>query len=161
MPTGHSIAFVCVFTGLECTPTRMCQACPGCTLANQTHGKLSELVYNFPVEATFLVMFFDAYSAGKHTGFEGSECHLIGCCGMCSFVCIEPITRASATTFASTIMKILLRYGFCHAVALDKDSKFFSCLTSTFAILPIGATMPSTNVIGFNFTAVRTFFICR
>ena len=49
---------------------RMCQACPGCALVNPTRGKSSELVYNFPVEAPFLVMFFDAYSAGKHTGLR-------------------------------------------------------------------------------------------
>ena len=159
--TFHRLRLRFYWPGMYSYVKRMCQACPGCALANPTRGKSSELVYNFPIEAPFLVMFFDAYSAGKHASFEGSECYLIGCCGMCSFVCIEPITRASATTFASTIMKILLRYGFCHAVALDKDSKFFSCSTSTFAILPIGATMPSTNVIGFNFTVVRTFFIRR
>jgi hypothetical protein len=56
----------------------------GCALANPTRGKSSELVYNFPIEAPFLVMFFDAYSAGKHTSFEGSEGYLIGCCRMCS-----------------------------------------------------------------------------
>ena len=36
-----------------------------------------------------------------------------------------------------------------------------SCLIFTFAILPTGATMQSTSVIGFNFTVVRTFFILR
>ena len=54
---------------------RMCQACPGCALANPTISKSSELVYNFPVKAPFLVMHFDAYAAGKHAGFEGSECY--------------------------------------------------------------------------------------
>ncbi len=103
----------------------MCQACPGCALANPTCGKSSELVYSFPIEAPFLVMFFGTYSAGKHAGYEGSKCYLIGCCGMCGFACMEPITRASATTFASAIMKILLSYGFCHTIILDKDNKFF------------------------------------
>jgi hypothetical protein len=50
-------------------------------------------IYNFPIEAPFLVMFFDAYSAGKHASFDGSECYLIGCCGMCSFACMEPIQQ--------------------------------------------------------------------
>jgi hypothetical protein len=54
---------------------RMCRACPGCALANPNCGKSSELVYKIPIEAPFLVMFFDAYSAGKHAGYEGSECY--------------------------------------------------------------------------------------
>ena len=82
-------------------------------------------------------MFFDAYSAGKHASFEGSECYLIGCCGMCSFACMEPITRASATTFASAIMRILLRYGFCHTVIFDKDSKFFGVCREAIDLLKI------------------------
>ena len=52
----------------------VCQACLGCALANPTLGKSSELVYNFPIEALFFAMFFDTYSAGKHTSFEGFEC---------------------------------------------------------------------------------------
>ena len=51
---------------------RMCHACPGCALSNPTRNKSSELVYGFPIEVPFLVMHFDAYSAGKHSGFEGS-----------------------------------------------------------------------------------------
>jgi hypothetical protein len=61
----------------------------------------------------------------------------IGCCEMCSFACIEPITRASATTFASAIMKILLCYGFCHTVVLDKDSKFFGVCHEAIDLLKI------------------------
>jgi hypothetical protein len=116
---------------------QMCQACPGCVLANPTSRKSSKLVYNFPIEAPFLVMFFNAYSAGKYVGYEGSECYLIGCCGMCSFACMEPITRASATTFASAIMKILLRYGFCHTVVLNKDSKFFGVCREAINLLKL------------------------
>ena len=116
----HHLCLRFYWPGMYSYVKRMCQACPGCALANPTCDKSSELVYNFPIEAPFLIMFFDAYSAGKHAGFEGFECYLIGCCRMCSFACMEPITRASATTFASAIMKILLRYGFCHTVVLDK-----------------------------------------
>ncbi len=115
----------------------MCQACPSCALVNPTCGKSSELVYNFPIEAPFLVMFFDAYSAGKHSVFEGSKCYLICCCGMCSFACMEPITRALATTFASAITKILLCYGFCHTVVLDKDNKFFGIYCEAIDLLKI------------------------
>jgi hypothetical protein len=44
---------------------QMCAACPGCTLANPTKSKSSELVYNFPIEAPFLVHFAYTYYAGK------------------------------------------------------------------------------------------------
>jgi hypothetical protein len=116
---------------------RMCQACPGCMLSNPTCGKSSELVYNFPIEAPFLVIHFNAYSAGKHSSFEGSDVYLIGCCGMCSFACMEPVTKPSATTFASAIMKILLRHGFCHTPVLDKDSEFYGVCRKALDLLQI------------------------
>jgi hypothetical protein len=50
---------------------------------------------------------------------------------------MEPITHASATNFASAIMKILLRYGFCHKAALDKDAKFFSICSKALDSLQI------------------------
>ena len=131
----------------------MCQACPGCALANPTLSKSSELVYNFLVKAPFLVMHFDAYAAGKHAGFEGSECYLLGCCGMPGFSCMEPIANTSATTFASAIMKILLRYGFCHTAVLDKDAKFFWRLQQSPRPTPNSQTrlikcQPQSNVSG-------------
>ncbi len=94
-------------------------------------------MYGFPIEAPFLVMHFDAYSAGKHSGFEGSNVYLIGCCGMCGFACMEPVSNPSVTTFASAIMKILLRYGFCHTSVLDKDSKFFGVCREALDLLKI------------------------
>jgi hypothetical protein len=39
---------------------QMCNACPGCALANPTKSKSLELVYNFPIRAPFLVLFIDA-----------------------------------------------------------------------------------------------------
>jgi hypothetical protein len=69
-------------------------------------------------------MLFDTYLAGKHACYEECKCYLNGCCSMCSIACMELITKASATIFASAIIKILLRYGFCHTTVLDKDSKF-------------------------------------
>jgi hypothetical protein len=39
---------------------RMCQASPGCALAYPTCDKSSEVVFNFPIEAPFLVMFLKA-----------------------------------------------------------------------------------------------------
>ena len=50
---------------------------------------------------------------------------------------MEPITNANATTYASGIMKIILRYGFCHTVVLDKDSKFFSVCREALDLLNI------------------------
>jgi hypothetical protein len=116
---------------------RMCQACPGCALANSTCSKSSELIYNFPIKAPFLVMHFNVYAAGTHADFEGSECYFIGCCGMTSFACMEPITNASATNFTSAIMKMLLRYGFCHTAMLDKDSKLFGVCSKALDLLKI------------------------
>jgi hypothetical protein len=76
-------------------------------------------------------MHFDAYAAGKHAGFEGSECYLLGCYGTTGFACMEPISHASATSFSSAIMKILLRYGFCHTAVLDKDATSFTPIYSS------------------------------
>jgi hypothetical protein len=116
---------------------RMCAACPGCALSNPTRGKSSKLVYNFPVEAPFLVMHFDAYVAGKHVGFEGSNAYLIECCGMCSFAYMEPVSKPSSTTFASAIMRILLHNSFCHTALLDKDCKFFGVCHEALDLLKI------------------------
>jgi hypothetical protein len=123
--TLHRLCLCYYWPGMYAYMKRMCLVCPGCALSNPTRGKSSELVYNFPIEAPFLVIHFNAYAAGKHSGFEGSDVYLIGCCGMCSFACMEPVTNLSATTFASAIMKILLRCGFCHTAILNKDTKFY------------------------------------
>ena len=84
-----------------------------------------------------MVIHFNAYAAGKHSGFEGSHVYLIGCCGMCSFACMEPITNLSATTFASAIMKICLCYGFCHTAILDKDTKYYGVCREALDLLQI------------------------
>jgi hypothetical protein len=102
----------------------MCAACPGCTLANITRSKSSELVYNFPIEAPFLVLFVDAYSAGMHSSFDGFENNLVACCGMTGFASMEPVQHANSKNFASAIMKIQFCYGFFRTTVLDKNSKF-------------------------------------
>ena len=107
--TLHRIRLRFYFPNMFTFVKRMCNACPGCTLSNPTRRLPSELVYNFPIQAPFMVMLFDAYHAGKHQSFEGHDCYLIGCCGMTTFACVEMVTRPSAATFASAIMKILLR----------------------------------------------------
>jgi hypothetical protein len=115
----------------------MCHACPGCTLANPTHLKSAKLVYHFPIEAPMMVLHIDGYSAWKQISFEGSETYLIACCGMCTFSAMEPIINPSANTFASAIMKIIMQYGFCHTVVLNKDSKFFGVCRESIDLLKI------------------------
>jgi hypothetical protein len=117
---------------------RMCRACPGCALANLPHSKSAELVYHFPIEAPMMVLHIDGYSAGKQVGFEGSEIYLIACCRMSTFTAMEPVINPSANTFASAIMKIIMRYGFCHTtVVLDKDSNFFGVCQESLDLLKI------------------------
>jgi hypothetical protein len=106
--TLHRICLQYYWPGMYSYIKRMCNACPGCALENPTKSKSSELVYNFPIEAPFLVLFVDAYSAGKHSSFDGFEVYLIACCGMTGFATMEPIYHANAKNFASAIMRIQL-----------------------------------------------------
>ena len=115
---------------------KCCRQCPGCALANQTH-RISELCYKFPVEAPFLVLHVDGYKAGAHKNFEGSDSYFIAADGMASFACMETVADASATTYASALMKIMMRYGICHTLVLDKDSKFFSVFKEVVDLLQL------------------------
>jgi hypothetical protein len=96
---------------------------------------LAKLVYGFLVKAPFLVLHVNAYSAGTHTGFEGSSTYLIACCSMCLFGVLKLISNTDATTFASAIMKNMLRFGFSHTVVLNKDSKFFGVFHKSLDLL--------------------------
>ena len=112
----------------------MCNACPGCALANPTKSKSSKLVHNFPIKAPFLVLFVNTYSSGKHSSFDGFDTYLVACCGMTGFASMEPIQHANSKNFTSTIMCTQLHYGFCHTIVLDKDSKLNSiCQEAPFA----------------------------
>jgi hypothetical protein len=114
--SGHLISYCMLhclrlwyyWSGMYLYVKRMCATCPGCALSNPTESKSSKLVYNFPIEAPFMVMHVDAYMAGVHSGFKGSETIIVACCGICSSGALEPITGANATMFASAIMKIQL-----------------------------------------------------
>jgi hypothetical protein len=117
--------------------TRMCHACPDCALSNPSCGKSCELIYNFPVALPMMVLHINGCQAGKESGFEGSLHYLIACCGMCTFAAMEPISNANATTYASAIMKIILCFGFCHTVVLNKDSKFFGICRKSLDLLQI------------------------
>jgi hypothetical protein len=103
---------------------RMCHTCPGCAFLNPSRGSSSELIYHLPIEVPFRVLFVDAYSAGKYSGSKGSKVYLIAACCMTGFSAMETVQHANLTTFASGIMKIQLRFGFCHTIVLDKDSNF-------------------------------------
>jgi hypothetical protein len=116
---------------------KMCNACPGCVLSNPGCEKSSELVYHFPIESPFCVLFVDAYKAGNHSSFEGNEAYLISCCGMTSFAVMEPIKHATSQNFVSAIMKIQLQCGLCHTIVLDKDSKFFGAFKEACNLLQL------------------------
>jgi hypothetical protein len=123
--TLHCIRLQFCWPGMFSYIEKMCASCPCCALANLTRGKLKELLYNFPIEALFLVLHIDWYQAGKESGFKGSSHYLVACWGMCTFAAMKPVLTANTTTYASAIMKIMLQFGFCHTCVLDKDSKFY------------------------------------
>ena len=83
------------------------------------------------------MLFADAYSAEKHSGFEGSEVNLLVSDGMTGFSVMEPIQHSNVTTFTSGIMKIQLRFWFCHVIVLNKDSKFFGAFKEAVNLLQI------------------------
>jgi hypothetical protein len=115
----------------------MCNACPGCALANPTKSKSSKLVYNFPIEVPFLVLFIDTYAVGKHSSFIGFDMYLVACCDMTGFASMEPIQHANSKNFVSAIMRTELRYSFCHTIILDKDSEFYSICQEALDLLQI------------------------
>ena len=155
--TLHRLRLRYYWPGMYTYVKKMCAACPGCALSNPTKAKSGELVYNFPIEAPFLVLHVDAYKAGAHSGFEGSDLYLVACCGMCTFGALEPVTGANATTFASAIMKIQLRYGFCHTIVLDKDSKFCGVCREAIDLLKINCHVLS----GDNHNPMLVERLCR
>jgi hypothetical protein len=104
--TLHCLPLWYYWPGMYLYVKRMCAACPGCALSNPTKSKSSELVYNFPIKAPFMVLHVDAYMAGAHSCFKGSKTYIIACCGMYSFGALKPVTGANATTFASAIMMV-------------------------------------------------------
>eukprot|EP00956_Cyclotella_meneghiniana_P037471 scaffold139294_cov71-Cyclotella_meneghiniana.AAC.1 len=56
---------------------------------------------------------------------------------MTGFGALEGVTMENAETFAAALMKIMLRYGFCHTVVVDKDSKFYSVFRQTADLLKL------------------------
>ena len=105
-------------------------------MANQTH-QISKLYYKSPVEVPFLVLHVNGYKAGANTNFEGSDIYLIAADGMKPFACMEPVKKASATTYASTLIKIMMWFGICHTFVLDKDRKFLSVFKEVVDLLQL------------------------
>ncbi len=129
--------FLCYYwPGMYSNIKQMCSACPGRALANPIKSKSSELVYNFSIEGPFLVLFVDAYSAGKHSSFDGIETYLAVYCGMTGFASMEPIQHATSKNFA---------YGFCHSIGLDKDSKCFGICHEALGLLHINCHILSSS----------------
>jgi hypothetical protein len=135
--TLHRIRLRYYWPGMWKYISKMWDACPGCALTNPTCGKSRELIYLFPIKAPMMVLHINGYQAGKETGFKGSTHYLVACCGMCTFAAMEPIANAISTSYASAIMKIILRYGFCHTIVLDKDSNFFGVCREAMDLLQI------------------------
>jgi hypothetical protein len=104
---------------------------------NPTCAKSSKLIYSFPIVVPFLVLHIDSYQVGKESGFEGSSHYLIACCGMCTFAVMELVKNANATTYTSTIMNIILHFGFCHTCILNKDSNFLGVCQEALNLLQI------------------------
>jgi hypothetical protein len=73
----------------------------------------------------------------QYSGFEGSNVYLLASDGMTGFTVMESIQNPSSTTFASGMMKIQLRFGFCHTIVLDKDSKFLGAFKEAVNLLQI------------------------
>jgi hypothetical protein len=64
---------------------------------------------------------------------------------MTGFSIMESIPHKNSTNFASGIMKIQLRFGFCHTIVLDKDSKFFGVFKEAVDLFQINRHMLSRN----------------
>jgi hypothetical protein len=134
--TFHHICLQFFLPNMYTCITKMCHSCPGCPQFNLKCKKSSELIYNFSIEALMMVLHIDGYQARKELGFEGSSHYLIMCCGMRTFAVMDPISNPYAMTYAA-IMKIILCFGFCHTVILDKDNKFFDVYHEALDLLQI------------------------
>jgi hypothetical protein len=72
--TYHTLHHICLhyyWPGMYSYIKKLCSPCPSCAFANPIKREYSELVYNFPIEVPFLFLFVYAYSARKHSSFDG------------------------------------------------------------------------------------------
>jgi phosphatidylserine synthase len=115
----------------------MCAKCPACALANSTHSRAKELVYGFPISAPMMVLHADGYQAGADTTFEGDSIFLICACSMTAFAVIQPVKTKDSKGFASTLMRVLLHFGLCHILVIDKASAFFGVFREVIELLQL------------------------
>jgi phosphatidylserine synthase len=115
----------------------MCAKCPACALANSTHSRAKELVYGFPISAPMMVLHADGYQAGADTTFEGDSIFLICACGMMAFAVIQPVKTKDSKGFASALMRVLLHFGLCHILVIDKASAFFGVFREVIELLQL------------------------
>ena len=83
------------------------------------------------------VVHADVYTLGAKLGFSSHKQFMFMCDGMTTFTIWEPLRQCNSTTFAEAIMKMLLGYGLCHTLVIDKDSKFKSVFEKTMELLQI------------------------
>jgi len=94
-------------------------------------------MYSFPVDSPMAVLHVDIYSVGVYSGFQGNRFHLIAACAMTAFAVAESTSEQNAKSFAAALMKIMLRFGFCYTIVVDKDSKFCGTFTEVAELLHI------------------------
>jgi hypothetical protein len=124
----------------------LCLKCPGCALSNRTHRPKSALVYSFPITSPMMVIHVDGYDAGAHSSFEGDKTYVVAVCGMTTFAVMEPVRSKDAKGFAAALMRILLRFGICHTIVLDKASTFRSVFEKVVELLQLNShTISSEN----------------
>ncbi len=58
---------------------------------------------------------------------------------------MEPVQHADSKNFASAVMKIQLHYGFCHTIAIEKDTKFYGVCREALDLLHINCHVLSGN----------------
>ena len=64
---------------------------------------------------------------------------MIVVCGMTSFAMIEPVSKPDAKGFATALMRILLRFGMCHTIVIDKGSAFFGVFLQLVELLDLNS----------------------
>ncbi len=107
-----------------------------CSFQSHTFKKCRS-VYNFPTTAPILVLMVDIYKVGSHQSFKRKTDHLVAACTITGFACCESVTTVNALSFVAAIMKIQLRYGIAHNLAIDKDSQFYGTFKDTTSLFKI------------------------
>ena len=65
----------------------------------------------------------DLWVPGKTLSFDGYTGLMIIVCHMTGFAAIEPVIEATSESLAKAVYKIFMRYGLCHMIMINPDSK--------------------------------------